>query len=247
MDRPSGFATTYDPVRDGTVMLDQGNQVVRIFRDDWELLAVDYPQNFTPFTSEYDYAARGIVAVAQNNTYMLPSTSTTWMQVAPGLMGASSSAYDVNQSRVVVQASAPDVVLLDLVGGQWEQSLSAGASYTLASALHSGSVLLVPFMAGPQLNRQVWERRDGVFATTGAFPLDGVEGNHFAELPRGRHLFMTRDVTMMLMVERQLTSTLPDESCAAGEDIDGDGLAGCDDADCWWTCWRACPIATSCP
>jgi len=46
---------------------------------------------------------------------------------------------------------------------------------------------------------------------------------------------------------RQLSSGLPDETCAPGEDADGDGLAGCADPDCWETCWPACPVATSCP
>jgi hypothetical protein len=37
-----------------------------------------------------------------------------------------------------------------------------------------------------------------------------------------------------------------DESCLAGEDLDGDGLAGCDDPDCWGYCTPYCPPRTPC-
>jgi hypothetical protein len=50
-----------------------------------------------------------------------------------------------------------------------------------------------------------------------------------------------------MLLERQLVGAAPDETCVAGEDADGDGLAGCADADCWWSCGPACPVATSCP
>ena len=41
------------------------------------------------------------------------------------------------------------------------------------------------------------------------------------------------------------SSATPLESCVAGEDVDGDGLAGCDDLDCYWACPR-CRPHTSC-
>ena len=39
------------------------------------------------------------------------------------------------------------------------------------------------------------------------------------------------------------TSATPLESCVPGEDLDGDGLAGCDDPDCYWACSRPSPYA----
>jgi cysteine-rich repeat protein len=41
-------------------------------------------------------------------------------------------------------------------------------------------------------------------------------------------------------------STVPEESCAVGADGDDDGLSGCDDPDCWWTCTPLCPPETAC-
>lgn len=40
--------------------------------------------------------------------------------------------------------------------------------------------------------------------------------------------------------------SLPSETCA-GDDLDGDGLSGCNDPDCWWMCTPLCPPAASCP
>jgi len=37
------------------------------------------------------------------------------------------------------------------------------------------------------------------------------------------------------------------DGCASAIDIDGDGLMGCDDPDCWYVCSPDCPPGTSCP
>jgi hypothetical protein len=42
------------------------------------------------------------------------------------------------------------------------------------------------------------------------------------------------------------SGSVPADACAAGIDLDGDGLAGCDDPDCWSRCTPACPPNTSC-
>jgi hypothetical protein len=42
-------------------------------------------------------------------------------------------------------------------------------------------------------------------------------------------------VGSVLMI-RERTSSTPLESCAPGDDLDGDGLSGCDDPDCFWAC-----------
>jgi hypothetical protein len=42
------------------------------------------------------------------------------------------------------------------------------------------------------------------------------------------------------------TSATPTEACRYDIDGDGDGLAGCDDPDCWWVCRPLCPPGASC-
>ena len=63
----------------------------------------------------------------------------------------------------------------------------------------------------------------------------------------GRLDIVTLAYSADVLLERKYVSSLPDESCVAGEDADGDGLVGCDDPDCWWKCHPACPYATACP
>jgi hypothetical protein len=41
------------------------------------------------------------------------------------------------------------------------------------------------------------------------------------------------------------TSPTPFESCRPGEDRDGDGLAGCDDPDCYWACSGPLPYTAA--
>jgi hypothetical protein len=41
-------------------------------------------------------------------------------------------------------------------------------------------------------------------------------------------------------------STQPHEVCGLGFDVDGDGLVGCDDPDCWGYCTPLCPPNTTC-
>jgi hypothetical protein len=48
-------------------------------------------------------------------------------------------------------------------------------------------------------------------------------------------------------LHRRWISATPFESCAPGGDADGDGLAACDDPDCWPTCAAMCPPLASCP
>lgn len=42
------------------------------------------------------------------------------------------------------------------------------------------------------------------------------------------------------------SSATPLESCISGEDLDGDGLAGCHDPECYWAC-SSCLPHTACP
>jgi hypothetical protein len=50
-----------------------------------------------------------------------------------------------------------------------------------------------------------------------------------------------------VIVRRHIGNASTSESCIATEDLDGDGLAGCADADCWFTCTPACPPYATCP
>lgn len=59
----------------------------------------------------------------------------------------------------------------------------------------------------------------------------------------GRVLYVASTVAGVLAAVMTRTSSTPLESCRPGEDLDGDGLAGCDDPDCYWACARPSPYA----
>jgi len=68
-----------------------------------------------------------------------------------------------------------------------------------------------------------------------------------AQLANGQLVFALQDNDAYYLYVRTSASSDPDESCVAGADADGDGLADCADPDCWRSCGPACPYATSCP
>jgi cysteine-rich repeat protein len=62
---------------------------------------------------------------------------------------------------------------------------------------------------------------------------------HHGLIVMGGHYLTRENATWTLRWE----STTPDEGCAdSGADADADGLAGCDDPDCWAQCDPRCPI-----
>ena len=97
----------------------------------------------------------------------------------------------------------------------------------------------------PQL---LWERHLSSWTSIEMppIPIDGT-GLAATERSYGRVDIVTAAYSATVVLERQLVSALPDETCEPGVDADGDGLAGCDDPDCWWKCHPACPYQGTCP
>jgi len=135
--------------------------------------------------------------------------------------------------------------LADLVNGQWQPSLSPSGATGVVSSLQTSSVLLVP-EGDVDETSAVWERHADSFREVGTLPVAGTVGS-VVERSRGRIEILMADGSAHVLLERQLVSALPDETCASGDDADGDGAMGCADPDCWATCGPACPLATSCP
>src|SRR5258706_16144482 len=104
--------------------------------------------------------------------------------------------------------------------------------------------MLMPMNVSPN-QRDMFERRDGVFASRGALPRT-FNARTVAEMAHGMLALGGGDNGSAYILTLQYTSALADETCVPGEDADGDGLSGCDDPDCWETCWPACPYATTC-
>lgn len=84
------------------------------------------------------------------------------------------------------------------------------------------------------------------FACTQADTLDGC----ITDTPSTGGITALGNYAGMYGELRYRYATANEQACvgaAAQTDTDGDGLAGCNDADCWWACTPACPAGMSCP
>ena len=105
---------------------------------------------------------------------------------------------------------------------------------------------------GGSVQSDTWEWRDGAWsaiATTGtapvargeAFPMLTPDGS--LELSAGGNGYLTTLADQWSLVWENAS---PKESCIVPVDLDGDGLAGCADPDCWMVCNPTCSPGVAC-
>jgi len=242
----SSSGMTYDPVRAGILRYDLPN-TTWLFTDAWHATSA-LPATFTIEQMTYDFAASRAIGTTVGTTVTLGSSDTGWRDLMNGPKDAGTLAYDRSEGHAV--AIDQNQVLVDMVNGTWQPSfVSTSFGFVLTSQLARASVLLVPasYNPGPASN-SVWERSSGIWRQLEYPPLQ-IAPSSIVETRTGKLEILTQDYTAatIMLVERQYASSLPDETCAPGVDADGDGLAGCDDPDCWWACHPACPYAATCP
>jgi hypothetical protein len=237
-------ALVFDPVRGGTLRFD--GSATWIFQDDWQRLNIPAPNcTNVPVAMTYDYGARRAIMFCAGTQELL-SDATAWtdLQTTNSLAGCSSAAYDLGTQHVVVLGNG----VHDLVGNAWvDSSLSPIGAYEIVGGFSRGSLILTPQSATSQ---QVWERRRDSWTELSNTPVaisQTASSPTTVERSFGRLMSSTTAFGATVLLEHQFVSTLPDETCVPGEDADGDGLAGCDDPDCWWKCHPTCPYAASCP
>jgi cysteine-rich repeat protein len=248
---PPGFVSSavYDPVRAAVVVSvfnqTQGTSTLQRFTGSWsEIVTVTNGAG----SLSYDYVEKRILISGGPMTMQTLSSTGTTLQTLPMAPWTSpaSIAFDLGTSTIVALAMGIDSGLYDLVGTTWLPSLSPGIDYRIFSMLHTRSILMIPMNPAPT-PRQVWERRNGEFKALGPLPIAmNSHARGVAELPHGRLIILIGGGASEILLERQWTSSLADETCMPGEDADDDGAAGCDDPDCWWSCEPTCPAATSC-
>lgn len=230
----------YDPLRTAMLAYDAGT--VLELDTGWRSIA---SATSAPAVT-YDFARRGVVSVvpAGGGTFLLPSVgSSSLISIAAAPpQTALVAAYDPDSRDIV---GVTNTGLVELAGMQWMTSAFAPTgTYTVVSALQTSSIIFVP--EDGNAGSQLWERRAGAFREIGELPFSGGFVGA-VEAGRGRLVIEISEGEGVVFLERQLTSSLPDETCAPTDDADGDGLAGCADPDCWQTCGPACPLATTCP
>ncbi len=242
-DRSAGSCIVYDPSRGGVVAFD-GITTSLLREDVWETLAV---QGMSAGVADvtYDFGMQRLVAVTAAGTLALGIGATAWTRIGAWPPGA-------RPGDLVFDAGANEVLFLDrsrgelfvLVGDTWQQTLSPGAGYVIASSLHSGAVFLLPRQS---VSLPTWVRRDGAWTTE---PPHVPENERpFAvidvvETARGE-LTIAGSTGIGRALLRRSYPTRSEEVCD-GSDGDGDGTIGCADRDCWQTCTPTCPPTMTC-
>jgi hypothetical protein len=92
-----------------------------------------------------------------------------------------------------------------------------------------------------------WERVAGVWFSQQPPPLSLALVSVVDDASTGDLMLAGNVDDARILLRRTFSSSVPAETCIASEDTDGDMLAGCADADCWFTCTPACPPYASCP
>jgi len=253
----TGEVATYDPTNRATVLAggNNGSDLLDAWSFDgagWTELAAPPPQS-PIYAIGYDPSGRDVVAEWQSQmsfpqVYDLSSADGSWQSAGfgpkpdgPTDLIVDSIVWDARNANVVNLAA--DGTLYDNTSNGWHKSLSVGSTGSVAIADERRGSIIVLLGDG---TGQVWERSGGQWtqldslpiAVAGAIAYDPVQGRVFV-------LGASQSVGTLLLV-RTTTSSAPDETCAPGVDADGDGLAGCDDPDCYWAC-GGCPPYTTCP
>jgi len=187
----------------------------------------------------------------------LPSGASAWQLVAAPrpleFWMFQGGAYD-RGLHDMVGLNGQNSAVQDFVNGDFVGQLSLGTGYQLVADAARGSIVMYPgnYAGGGVSDPPLWERRDGVWTQLEYPPVQGPFASSSAtEVAQRSYGRIDAEVALptsnaVVLVERQWTSATPDETCVPGVDADGDGLAGCDDPDCWWACHPACPYQSSC-
>ncbi len=194
--------------------------------------------------SAYDPQNRRILTRVISDLWQLPDDESTWSFVTT-TTGAypTRMTWDARNGRLVGLSSAS---LIELANSEWvvAELYPQGIDY-ISSDERAGGILLVTSNEG-DTQRGLWERRGDRFTKLAAFPTGIVLQNATYRSRDGMTMWYGVTIgTGKVAVFRDLVSATPLETCEPGSDADGDGLAFCDDPDCYWRCSR-CPPYTTC-
>lgn len=232
-------AMAFDPVRGAIVAHDPSTGRLWRFGPGWQ------PIGQGPAIVDgmaYDHVAQRMVLDGPR-TWLLDSTSAVPRPfvVAEGPEGLQGDvAWDTSTGAIVGLSAGGG--LYDMTPTRWVQTLAPGQGYALVSRLRAGGILLAP-LRNPLV--PAWLREEQTWRKAGWEPLPRGASEQILVVER-------EDGSISLFYDGALVREVrtvgagAGETCAAGEDADGDGLAGCEDRDCWLTCTPLCPAAMSC-
>jgi cysteine-rich repeat protein len=210
----------------------------------WERLNIS-PMPSTPYGLTFDRDRGAIVATSLAGLYVQGPTGWTLVLPPDVAIGLGSLAYDTRK-HCLVSSGFSGTFEVCRGDSSWGLILGTGstAHYVAVTDEQRGSVFVIDLFG-----RQVtWERVGDLWRQTPPGPFSSMAGPGAAavavDLPRQQVLVFGLSGRVDTL---RYSSGTPLETCAAGEDGDGDGLAGCADGDCWWSCRPTCPPYATCP
>jgi hypothetical protein len=237
------LAIGYDPVRDAIIgWSPDGFQ--QLVGSSWQPLPIGLSSPTSADAIVFDPIGKRLVAVGRPQVFgpaytalLSPDNQLTTFN-SPSFHAI---AFDARNHEVIGTGYNGDSSRL--VADDWAPSVGPGSIYVPVTNGRRGTVEF--YAAGEKLVERIgtqWVEH----ASLAPIPITGsvVMNQSTGEL----HIIGIRGSSRFMM-HRRWTSETPAEDCSPGTDtdLDGDGLHGCSDPDCWTVCTPACPPFVTCP
>lgn len=252
----------YDPKRQGMIGLLLGGAARTMFLSDqqfsapvptWQDLVQGGPLPDGTEQLRWDPTQAAMIQISVAGTFRLGPADPTWTLIA----AAPPSYNRFNPTYRAVFFDRSCGCLSDgnfhLQNGVWQRA-NIVLDFDKCIGWSSRRSLLCNLPLGN--GGSTWESRDtGVTAqesilkgfTCGNY---GVAAGCFADTPSAGGITALGNYAGLFGELRYGYASAKEQTCIGAQadvDTDADGLAGCNDDDCWWACTPACPAGTSCP
>ncbi|MEZ4368873.1 MAG: hypothetical protein R2939_21730 [Kofleriaceae bacterium] len=213
-----GAALAFDPTAQALVLATPDGAAIGAPITTWTFDGATWAPVSTAHAPSALTADRVLVADVRHQRLVLVSSVDAW-----AFDGVDWTPLDaITPSGTVAHASFDarlgGVVVLGKIGTYWATWLLGATGWTLLEAVDNPTV-----------------------RSTAGFIHDAVTGDDLLFGASDQAGFDTWELGY-----RASSSGVAREACLSDQDVDGDGLAGCDDPDCWGRCQPRCPPATSC-
>jgi cysteine-rich repeat protein len=187
----------------------------------------------------YDPEQRAVLMVNGSGINVLLDTTTTigTIDTTDFFQQVETSGWDARNRRPVIHIAGTFTSAdLELFDKEWRG---------LEIAPSSRGVPIVGDQRRGTLITTGWERLGENWYPIDPPPLYFTPYNHVNIAATGELVMIGRSSGGTVALVRRLASDVPDESCLATDDLDGDELFGCADPDCYWAC-DGCPPYSTC-
>jgi cysteine-rich repeat protein len=218
---------------------------------DWTRIApLPTTEEYYARAMTYDPANRRVLLVALDAVWSLGDAEHDWVRLdaTPPTGWISGASWHARHDNLIALGRFENATssLFELRDEGWAAVGLIPASIStydnaMGSSERSGGTIMIDRFTGT-----AWEYVDATWIALPRAPAATLSSAWVVYDPVDGRMFLAgkaEDGFVASVLER--ISATPLESCHAGEDVDRDGLAGCDDLDCYWACAR-CPPHTTC-